>query len=193
MCSHLVTGDLLILSGSSVTLKKKTKVSVRNQSANHIFTPTPPPISSMAMSVNPRQPITTQNKTTRLQITDGSSPTLTTLKRWMDVKQQNKWEGWTNTVRGNNRYQPLVLITSDTHSSVLYNNYHIFMIISLFVPSIILNDVFIDPITSLLRSPTFFIAPSFHNFGLVYGTKDEQPFTVHYSSVIIWEILLRWE
>lgn len=31
VCTHLVTGDLLILSGSSVTLKKKTNVYVRNQ------------------------------------------------------------------------------------------------------------------------------------------------------------------
>lgn len=30
-CTHLVTGDLLILSGSSVTLKKKTKAHVSNR------------------------------------------------------------------------------------------------------------------------------------------------------------------
>lgn len=30
-CTHLVTGDLLILSGSSVTLKKKTNVHVSNR------------------------------------------------------------------------------------------------------------------------------------------------------------------
>lgn len=33
MSSHLVTGDLLILSGSSVTLKEKTNVSVRISSS----------------------------------------------------------------------------------------------------------------------------------------------------------------
>lgn len=32
--THLVTGDLQTLSGSSVTLKRKTKVHVRNQQAN---------------------------------------------------------------------------------------------------------------------------------------------------------------
>lgn len=40
--THLVTGDLLILSGSSVTLKNKTKACVRNPKANqacsHLFT-----------------------------------------------------------------------------------------------------------------------------------------------------------
>lgn len=30
-CTHLVTGDLLILSGSSVTLKKKTNAHVSNR------------------------------------------------------------------------------------------------------------------------------------------------------------------
>lgn len=81
MCTHLVTGDLLILSGSSVTLKRKTNVSVRNQSTNHNLTANPhplhflfkpPPISSNSSSINPQ--ITKQNTTAHVHVTDGSSP-----------------------------------------------------------------------------------------------------------------------
>lgn len=70
MSSHLVTGDLLILSGSSVTLKEKTNVSVRISSS--CFHTNPPHflvffffyalISSMAMPVSTRQIITTQTR-----------------------------------------------------------------------------------------------------------------------------------
>lgn len=79
ICTHLVTGDLLILSGSSVTLKKKTNVYVRNQSVNHDPQAHPSPTSYF----NAHQPITTQGTTSCLQITDIHS------LHWMDVQRQN--------------------------------------------------------------------------------------------------------
>lgn len=96
MSSHLVTGDLLILSGSSVTLKEKTNVSVRISSS--CFHTNPPHflfflnalISSRAMPVSTRQIITTQTRKLIFQShMDHHWPTLTTPGHWMDVRPQN--------------------------------------------------------------------------------------------------------
>lgn len=76
--THLVTGDLLTLSGSSVTLKKKTKmVHVRNQLANraaiyHLFLP-------------PQQPITDVHRYT--DVTFSQSTNITT-------ENKRNWQQW---------------------------------------------------------------------------------------------------
>lgn len=94
MFTHLVTGDLLILSGSSVTLKKKKKnLSVRNQSANRFltqplpfYTPTPISCQSAAQLMDQSTKHDTEHD---LQITDGS-PTCTHCTETLDGCETTK-------------------------------------------------------------------------------------------------------
>ena len=94
-----MTGDLLSLSGSSVTLKRKTNVHIRNTSANHSMQQTTScinaPISSKATSVSPNHNTGHHNINANFKITDGSSPTYTYYTEWtrkQDIGITNKTE-----------------------------------------------------------------------------------------------------
>lgn len=129
-----MTGDLLILSGSSVTLKKKTNVSVRNQLGQPCFNinplPSPLPvlialISSTALqSIHVNQPITTQDTTTGYGWITTNLHSLHWNTGWMWNNQTNE-EGWTNAQRVN---QCMLLWRQDpthTHTDLMLAEGHL--------------------------------------------------------------------
>jgi len=104
MSSHLVTGDLLILSGSSVTLKKKTNVSVRNQSTNrHTHTPPPAPVPCLGATIIHQSQHSTSSSHRWIIITNLNSLHWNTGWMWDNKTPKsptNNWEGQTNAGEG---------------------------------------------------------------------------------------------
>lgn len=94
MFTHLVTGDLLILSGSSVTLKKKIKMYLleinRPIASSHNPSPSTPPTPISCQSAAQLMDQSTKHDTEHdLQITDGS-PTCTHCTETLDGCETTK-------------------------------------------------------------------------------------------------------
>lgn len=94
MFTHLVTGDLLILSGSSVTLKKKKNIYLleinRPTAFSHNPSPSTPPTPISCQSAAQLMDQSTKHDTEHdLQITDGS-PTCTHCTETLDGCETTK-------------------------------------------------------------------------------------------------------